>query len=700
MMLNPDSPRPVKIQDPVCSLNSNPAEIEEREHLTTHPPRDSPPPSSTAASPPRPPAGRSPENFVRRVGFTRAPPPDASFEDRHNHANLALNGPRTPPHAPAGSCRNSRQNRVLIAVAFSLKIRPFSDELTAGPYTDRLALMSRSFPPKQFRVSSTVNDGLSLRPQLGFSVDSPSLPPFHDRGRLPFDSSPSCASFEISHSANRRRSGRRFSAVPSPFLLAEHHHWPRLDKAQPPVPVRIGRRETCQKLHLRPTANSQHVLLTELTRSTVQVNHPLTGAVGFLDPDAEPSEKNRLLKLLRHRGASEIAKTAPHKYFLADSPQPAIGTILTGRPRSKIAVHRCGDRGLSSSIQIRTRWKIFAWSTFDYTRLWLRRIWYIQGYPMRVFKWTPTFTPSKESSIVPVWVSFPELPAHLFRKEVLFTVASMIGTPLQIDDGHTQSVQALQGQGHALNWIFSNRALRIFKSRFVGPLSCSVLSTRISHTTARGANMLGIETQTAIRKATFPSHPPEAEEGCCGSGAGQSSCLGSCVNEFSVPADEVNIPCEAGKMGDLPADNLVVSSVENIVETNLPSDNLVVGVVYPPIGGVEIQMRKKWVNHPQASKLFKNLKFFGMITPPLEEWDETDESEGEDDDVNPDSPRPVKIQDPVCSLNSNPAEIEEREQFFASPTPPRKIQTSLHALDHYNHYNHLETFNYFLFHNV
>ena len=53
---------------------------------------------------------------------------------------------------------------------------------------------------------------------------------------------------------------------------------------------------------------------------------------------------------------------------------------------------------------------------------------------MRIFKWTPTFTPSKVSSIVPVWVSFPELPAHLFRKEVLFTVASMIETPLQIDD--------------------------------------------------------------------------------------------------------------------------------------------------------------------------------------------------------------------------------------------------------------------------
>ncbi|KAL0329001.1 UNVERIFIED_CONTAM: hypothetical protein Sradi_4886800 [Sesamum radiatum] len=38
-----------------------------------------------------------------------------------------------------------------------------------------------------------------------------------------------------------------------------------------------------------------------------------------------------------------------------------------------------------------------------------------------------------ESSIVPVWVSLPELPAHLFRKDVLFVIAKIIGTPLQID---------------------------------------------------------------------------------------------------------------------------------------------------------------------------------------------------------------------------------------------------------------------------
>ncbi|KAL0408464.1 UNVERIFIED_CONTAM: hypothetical protein Sradi_1780800 [Sesamum radiatum] len=53
---------------------------------------------------------------------------------------------------------------------------------------------------------------------------------------------------------------------------------------------------------------------------------------------------------------------------------------------------------------------------------------------MRVFKWSPTFNPDHESSIVPIWVNFPGLPAHLYRKDALFTIASMVGTPLQVAD--------------------------------------------------------------------------------------------------------------------------------------------------------------------------------------------------------------------------------------------------------------------------
>ncbi|KAL0433850.1 UNVERIFIED_CONTAM: hypothetical protein Slati_2719300 [Sesamum latifolium] len=56
------------------------------------------------------------------------------------------------------------------------------------------------------------------------------------------------------------------------------------------------------------------------------------------------------------------------------------------------------------------------------------------GFPMRVFKWPPTFTADNESSIVSIWVSFPALPAHLFQKETFFAIASNIGTPLQIAD--------------------------------------------------------------------------------------------------------------------------------------------------------------------------------------------------------------------------------------------------------------------------
>ncbi|KAL0344211.1 UNVERIFIED_CONTAM: hypothetical protein Sangu_1308500 [Sesamum angustifolium] len=53
---------------------------------------------------------------------------------------------------------------------------------------------------------------------------------------------------------------------------------------------------------------------------------------------------------------------------------------------------------------------------------------------MRIFKWSPTFNPNHESSIVPIWISLPELPAHLFQKDALFAIANHIGTPLQIAD--------------------------------------------------------------------------------------------------------------------------------------------------------------------------------------------------------------------------------------------------------------------------
>ncbi|KAL9448767.1 hypothetical protein AB3S75_016131 [Citrus x aurantiifolia] len=70
----------------------------------------------------------------------------------------------------------------------------------------------------------------------------------------------------------------------------------------------------------------------------------------------------------------------------------------------------------------------------DYTRIWLRQSWFIDGRAMRVFKWSTTFHSSEESPIVPVWVSLPFLPVHYMRcKEALYSIAAVIGKPLRID---------------------------------------------------------------------------------------------------------------------------------------------------------------------------------------------------------------------------------------------------------------------------
>jgi hypothetical protein len=70
----------------------------------------------------------------------------------------------------------------------------------------------------------------------------------------------------------------------------------------------------------------------------------------------------------------------------------------------------------------------------DYSRLFLKPTWYIDGCHMRVFKWTPNFNPQHETPIVPIWVAFPLLPIHFRAKSSLFALAKAIGVPLRIDE--------------------------------------------------------------------------------------------------------------------------------------------------------------------------------------------------------------------------------------------------------------------------
>ncbi|GAA0174300.1 hypothetical protein LIER_27721 [Lithospermum erythrorhizon] len=77
----------------------------------------------------------------------------------------------------------------------------------------------------------------------------------------------------------------------------------------------------------------------------------------------------------------------------------------------------------------------------DYTRLWVRLIWFVHSCPMRIFKWTPDFHPNKESPLTPIWVHFHGLLLYLFEGDSLLSVANSTGKPLRIDSHNVNRVK-------------------------------------------------------------------------------------------------------------------------------------------------------------------------------------------------------------------------------------------------------------------
>ncbi|KAH0643590.1 hypothetical protein KY289_034564 [Solanum tuberosum] len=73
----------------------------------------------------------------------------------------------------------------------------------------------------------------------------------------------------------------------------------------------------------------------------------------------------------------------------------------------------------------------------DYVKLLSKPQFYITydyySYPMRTFKWDPCFDPEEETSTAIAWISFPALPPNFFGKEAVFSLASAVGKPLQVD---------------------------------------------------------------------------------------------------------------------------------------------------------------------------------------------------------------------------------------------------------------------------
>ncbi|KAG5606132.1 hypothetical protein H5410_027624 [Solanum commersonii] len=69
----------------------------------------------------------------------------------------------------------------------------------------------------------------------------------------------------------------------------------------------------------------------------------------------------------------------------------------------------------------------------DYNMVWTKQRMSIAGQVMRIQAWTPNFKPAKETPLVPIWISLPELPWHYYNKEFFTSLLSPIGKVLYLD---------------------------------------------------------------------------------------------------------------------------------------------------------------------------------------------------------------------------------------------------------------------------
>lgn len=135
----------------------------------------------------------------------------------------------------------------------------------------------------------------------------------------------------------------------------------------------------------------------------------------FKKPSDAPPPLITTFPISSHKGepSLKIPKSAidlmssPFKFTL-------IGKFSHGRPnmeRSRLLFSRLGLKGSFFLGHLDPKHMIIKLhEESDFNHLWLREVWFYDGFSMRTFRWTPDFRLDVESSIAPIWVSIPNLP--------------------------------------------------------------------------------------------------------------------------------------------------------------------------------------------------------------------------------------------------------------------------------------------------
>ncbi|KAL2505469.1 Uncharacterized protein Adt_21090 [Abeliophyllum distichum] len=140
-----------------------------------------------------------------------------------------------------------------------------------------------------------------------------------------------------------------------------------------------------------------------------------------------------------HRGEPALTITADEKASLAEPFKfTLVGKFSHRKPRMVEVRNSFQKFGFTGEFKIGLidykHILIHLTHEDDYSRLFLKPLWFIMGCPMRVLKWTCDFHPDAETPIAPVWISFPLLPVHLRAKEFLFALSKLVGILLRIDE--------------------------------------------------------------------------------------------------------------------------------------------------------------------------------------------------------------------------------------------------------------------------
>ncbi|KAG5605830.1 hypothetical protein H5410_027322 [Solanum commersonii] len=77
----------------------------------------------------------------------------------------------------------------------------------------------------------------------------------------------------------------------------------------------------------------------------------------------------------------------------------------------------------------------------DYNTVWTKQRMSIAGQLMRIQAWTPSFKPEVETTIVPVWVTLPDLPWPCYNKEFVAGLLIPVGKVLYLDSASIQKTR-------------------------------------------------------------------------------------------------------------------------------------------------------------------------------------------------------------------------------------------------------------------